>query len=55
MNNSREIREFVMTYMWSTVRSLGYMNESQLQKMPMLDFERLYNKAWDKYVLKMGV
>jgi len=55
MNNSREIREFVMTYMRSTVRSLGYMNESQLQKMPMLEFERLYNKAWDKYVSKMGV
>lgn len=55
MNNSKEIREFVFYYMRSTVIAKGYMNEGQLQKMSMLEFENLYNQAWDKYIKKMGV
>lgn len=55
MNNSKEIREFVFEYMKSTVMALGYTNEGQLQKMSMLEFENLYNQAWDKYIKKMGV
>lgn len=55
MNNSKEIREFVFEYMKPTVMTRGYVNEGQLQKMNMLEFENLYNQAWDKYIKKMGV